>query len=98
MVVHAWAGVCASTYLGKTAGATWVRCLECIPPASMRAASLSHLEDCNSGALQFALYPLVAILAFCAQSVNSKCVNNAVCNEIVIAKSIENGYNDCRLQ
>ena len=38
-------GVSTSTYLGKTAEATWVRCLGCIPSASMRAASLSHLKN-----------------------------------------------------
>ena len=44
LVVDAWVGVFASTYLGKTAEATWVRCLGGAPSASMRAASLSHLS------------------------------------------------------
>ena len=37
-------GCAASIHLGKTAEATWVRCLECDPSATMRAASLSHIE------------------------------------------------------
>ena len=44
-VIVTWAGVSGSTDLGKTAGATWVHYLGCIPPASMRAASLSHIRD-----------------------------------------------------
>lgn len=41
--IAAWSGILpglgrsASTYLGRTAGATWVRYLGCVPPATMRA-------------------------------------------------------------
>ena len=45
--IQPWQGRSASTYLGRTAGATWVRYLGCVPPATMRAASLSHLETCS---------------------------------------------------
>ena len=37
-------GCTTSTYLGKTADVAWLRCLGCVPSASMRAASLSHLR------------------------------------------------------
>lgn len=41
-LIEPWAAVRASADLGETAEATWVRCLGCVPSASMRAASLSH--------------------------------------------------------
>lgn len=39
-----WSGLAASTYLVRTAGGTWVRYLGRVPPAPIRAASLSYLE------------------------------------------------------
>lgn len=94
-------GCAASSDLGKTAGATWVRYLGVRTPASMRAASLSHLETWKPGGtsiLRFAFSSPSAILTLPAIFVNSNCIHIANCNEIVIATSIESGYNDCRLQ
>ena len=67
-----------------------------VPSAPMRAASLSHLKAI--GALHIALSFLLAMVSLIAVVVNSFCVIIAICNEIVIANSIETGYNDCRLQ
>ena len=47
--ISTWLGVATTTYLGKTAGATWVHRLGRVPPASMRAASLSHLKTWGGG-------------------------------------------------
>lgn len=67
------------------------------------------IEDCAAGyhanrfalaylILQVAFPPLVAMISLLATNVNTICVQNASCNEIIIATSIEIGYNDYRLQ
>lgn len=93
-VIDARAGGVASSYLGKTAGTTWVRCRKCVPPAPIRAASLSHFVDRT----HIAIYPPFAIVSHLAIFVNTICVNIAGCNEISIAKCVQSGYNDCRMQ
>lgn len=67
-----------------------------VPSAPMRAASLSHLKA--FGSLQIAYILLFAMVPQFVDIVNSFCRYIAICNEIVIAKYIETGYNNCRLQ
>lgn len=80
-------GVSASTYLGKTAEWKLVALLGVYPSASMRAASLSHIEVRQR--MQFAIRLFSEIISPFVIFVNSFCVYIAMRIEIDIANSNE---------